>query len=195
MKQSVIKKLFSGIQKIFGYHSKGISNPDAEKTMRKFEHHRKHVEDKSVHSIDSEIRFSKYFHFGSSKKLVMNLSGKPLRILESENFGVEVLIYRLRVHNCDVRFELHFQNERLFHIHYAYTDISDLEKEKVIRSLSGKYGVRLDSADVFDQVIRDNQGNTLHLDNEKGFSVNYLAAPGLIKAISVSENSMQQAAI
>lgn len=195
MNRTVIKKLISKILGNFGYHSKESGNPDAESTMRKFEHHRNQAEDRTVHNIESEIRFSKYFHFGSSKKLVMNLSGKPLRVLESENFGVEILVYRIRVHNCDVRFELHFQNERLFHIHYAYTNISDLEKEKVIRSLSGKYGIRLDSENGCDQMIRDNQGNTLHLDDDKGFSVNYLAAPGLIKAISVSENTLQQAAI
>jgi hypothetical protein len=180
------------IEKSFNPNSKQMA---LNSNLNAFEHHWKNAEFKSSISSSKPLAFSKYFEFGSSMKLVVNLSGKPSHILESNQFGVAILVYNIRVKSSDVKFELHFQNERLFYINYTYLQISDIEKEHVIQALSNKYQVQINSTEIYNQIILDNEGNGLVIDDTEQFSINYLAPPGLVNAIAITENIFQQEAI
>ncbi len=135
---------------------------------------------------DHELSYSEYFGYGSSLGYIVKLTGKPDLVLDNKDYGIDILIYMLRIKGSEVRFELHFNEEKLFFINYTYFDISDIEKENVIAALTEKYQFNIPSSEIFDHIIIDREGNGLLIENNRDFSVNFLAPSSKIESIALS---------
>ncbi|MEZ4804165.1 MAG: hypothetical protein R2852_01385 [Bacteroidia bacterium] len=141
---------------------------------------------KSSVNTDKQIQFSKYFKFGSSINLVLNMCGKPKYVLDKKGFKMDILIYMLKVKNCDVKFELHFYDGKLFFLNYTYLDIPDTEKQHVIQAICEKHQINNLKHQIYKSVITDSDGNAITFENGTYFSVNYFAPNSKIASIAQS---------
>lgn len=129
------------------------------------------------------LHFSKYFCFGHSMNNILKLTGKADYIMENRPYDLDIVVFLQKIKDMDVRFELHFQMNKLFFISYTYFNITDAERSNVIKSLCEKYKVPMTGAE-FQQIIVDIDGNALLFENGDNFSVNYLAPSSKVDSLS-----------
>jgi hypothetical protein len=180
------------ISNLFNYNfnvNSGLINNVSNSTESQFEniiYLWKNSFNKTSINTDKHVTFSKHFKFGSSINLVLNMCGKPTFVLDKKGFKMDILIYMLKVKNCDVKFELHFYDGKLFFLNYTYKDIPDTEKQYVIQAICEKHQIDILKHQIYKRLITDSDGNAISFENDKYFSVNYFAPNSKIASIAQS---------
>jgi len=168
-------------------------NPFAERYKRfdKFAYLYGKSFDKEAVISNKEITFSNYFGFGSDIAFIKRFIGQPLFSFENPEFNVIILMYANRIHGYDVKFELHFFDNKLFCINYTYNTISEFEKANIIKTLLDKHQLS-GALNVNNKIVVDDFGNGLLIEDGEHFSVNYLSPQSQVIQLAEEWLSNQQ---
>lgn len=139
--------------------------------------------DKEAVISNKEITFSNYFGFGSDIAFIKRFIGQPLFAFENPEFNIIILMYTNNIHGHDVKFELHFFDNKLFCINYTYNTITEFEKANIIKTILEKHQIS-GGIDVNNKIMVDSFGNGLLIDDTDNFSVNYLSPQSQVMQIA-----------
>lgn len=95
------------------------------------------------------------------------------RIINDELYDVKVLLYKHKIGRYKAKMELHFYKNRLFFYAYTFSYINMDEKEEIINIIKDKY-LKVDSVNLFDKYIVDQNENIMMINDKIEFSIYYL---------------------
>jgi hypothetical protein len=109
---------------------------------------------------------------GRNMRFVRMVHGKPWLLFTENN--ITVFIYKRKLNNIKVRYEIHLYMGQVFFVSHNYQSLVGQEKDFVVKSILKKY---LDSTSIYnlmDKKIMDTDHNMICISDIMGLKINYL---------------------
>jgi hypothetical protein len=124
-------------------------------------------------TTDVDLEYSKYIQFGTSINEVKKIMPKRTHQISfnSNSLYRKVLLYRVKIHDQNVKIELHFYQNKLFYYKFIFSYASPIERKELSRGLINKY--KLPNLDLTSHTIFDKNRNCIQVDDYMEYTISY----------------------